>query len=123
MSGDSAFADTLPNMETELLLVQNESSRPGLSPRDSVEVDVRYRLVGEDRWFLAQAANMSDTGILFHCNRNLKTGAEVEMYLVQTDAYGNELAPVTTGRGHVVRSQRNNGKKLSSVSIAVQFCK
>ena len=101
--------------------LQNEPDRQAWHSRENIEVDLRYRLAGDGRWFLAEGADMSDTGVRFNCHLPLKIGTEVEMYLVQTDTNGAEIEPLKTCLGKVVRSLPGNNNEPDSITIAVQF--
>jgi hypothetical protein len=93
-----------------------------VSHRDSIQVDLRYRIAGETRWFLAQTTNVSDTGILFHCGRALDPGMELEMYLVERDRSGAELPPLHICLGRVVRNTPGPKNNIQAETfVAVEF--
>lgn len=92
------------------------------APRYQVEVELRYRPIGEILWHDGRSENVSRSGVLFHpeCGLSLHTQIEV-MFAMPVEM--TSPAAMDVRRARIVRSipASLNGKSLPYVAAAFEF--
>ncbi len=86
--------------------------------RFHIDAPLRYRPLGDERWATAETINISQSGVLFHCEELLPVGREVQLYLVLTKG-SVEFPPLTICVGTVTRVVEHLAD--SRPAMAVQF--
>jgi hypothetical protein len=82
------------------------------SPRVPFHAAVKFRCAGENDWSYGQAIDVSDTGLLFFCEREVTPHVRIEITLL--DSVGGVNSVVM--RGEIVRV---DFLSISAVSTAV----
>jgi hypothetical protein len=86
------------------------------SPRVPYHAALKFRCAGESGWSYGQAIDLSNTGLLFFCEREVKPRLPIEITLL--DQVGGVSSVIM--RGEVVRVDFLGIAGVSS-AVAVQF--
>lgn len=108
-------------MVNSLMRPDNHRTAPR-APRFPIEAPIRFRAVHETAWRDGLTANVSRSGVLFRCDRAVKTGTWVKMALtLPVELLGRAGAEVEC-HGAIIREEPPHGAQ-SDVMLAASISK
>ena len=79
------------------------------APRREIQVCLRYRLTGREKWCSGKTVNISESGVLFSSNELLEVNDKLEITFQTT---GTPLLPSSTRQASVVRRVLSNWPEI-----------
>jgi hypothetical protein len=100
-----AFTLILTNRSVHLESIEEADTSPFVAraSRFRVQLEVRYRMVGDPQWRLGHTRNASRSGILFHADTPIPAATDLEIELVLPGTAVGEPHSRLHCAGHTVR--------------------
>ena len=107
----------MPSRSTATVLT-GKKIPPFRARRFNLQLPLRYRLLGDQRWLQGTTENISRSGLLFQGEEILQPNAQLEINLVLPAEIAGLAATEVVCRGEVVRAVRKPGKGVTPALAA-----